>query len=74
MSKQDENHGRISALAELKTWIKLHGITDISMVTDYIDHVTKSITQFPDQPHPSVVQLADGSHAIIVKRLEDQDV
>ena len=48
-----ENYGRLSSLADLLTWFKLHDIEDVSMVADYVDHCTKSITQLPDQRYVS---------------------
>lgn len=57
--KKRENYSRMASLADLASWLKLHDITDINMVYDGIDHMTKSIQQVPDQrfaDHPELMR------------------
>lgn len=58
-----ENYGRVAALKDLFTWLKLHDIEDVSMVQDYVNHVEKSIEQSPNQryvPHPELNPTTKG--------------
>lgn len=51
------NYGRVASLQDLLTWLKLHDIEDVTMVQDYVEHVTTSVAQFPEQQHVSHPEL-----------------
>lgn len=55
--EEAENYGRIAALKDLLTWLKLHEIEDVTMVQEYVEHVETSIKQTPDQRYVEYPEL-----------------